>query len=104
LRVASAGRASLDAEARPERRLAERDDRALAQPVERLAEPDGRRRLALARRSRSDRGDEHERSLGAAVATGDRADVDLGLVAAVRDEVGGVEPHVARDLLDRAQS
>ena len=53
LGVAAAGGSPLHAEARPERGLAQRDDRALAEAVERLAEAHGRRRLALARRRRA---------------------------------------------------
>ena len=60
LRVAAAGGAALHAEHRPETRLAQADDRLLADPVQRVAQPDGRRRLALARRRRADRGDEDQ--------------------------------------------
>ena len=55
LGVAPAGRAPLDAEAGPERRLAQADDRLPADAVERVAEADGGRRLALAGRGRADR-------------------------------------------------
>ena len=60
LRIAAAGRPALHPEARPERRLAEADDRPLADPVQRVAEADGGRRLALAGRRRRDRGDQHQ--------------------------------------------
>ena len=64
LGVASARRASLHAEAGPKRRLAQTDDRLPADAVERVAETDGRRRLALARRRRADRADKNELTLG----------------------------------------
>ena len=57
LAVATAGGAALDAERRPHRRLADRDDGALADVAHRLAEADRRRRLALAERRRRDRRD-----------------------------------------------
>ena len=56
LRVAPARGAALDAERRPHRRLADRDDPALADVGERLTEADGGGRLALAQRRRGDRG------------------------------------------------
>ncbi len=58
LAVAAAGRAALDPEDRPERRLADVDRGLLADAVEALGEPDRRRRLALAERRRGDRGDD----------------------------------------------
>ncbi len=48
LAVAAAGGAAFDAERRAHRRLADRDDRLAADARQRLAEPDRRRRLALA--------------------------------------------------------
>ena len=66
LRMAAAGRAALAAEHRAERRLAQADHRALAEPRQRVAEPDRRRRLALAGRRRVDRGDEDELAVGPA--------------------------------------
>ena len=53
LRVAAAGRAALHAEHRAERRLAQADDRLLADAVERIAQADRRGRLAFARRRRA---------------------------------------------------
>ena len=58
LAVAAAGGAALDPEDRPERRLADVDRRPVADVVEALGEPDGRRRLALAERRRRDRRDD----------------------------------------------
>ena len=60
LRVAAAGCAALHAEHRAERRFAQADHRAAADPVERVAEPDGGRRLALAGRRGRDGRHEHE--------------------------------------------
>ena len=57
LAVAATRRSSLDAEDRPERRLADVDRRLPADPVETLGQPDRGGRLALAERRRRDRGD-----------------------------------------------
>ena len=54
LRVAAAGRAALHAEHRAEARLAQADHRLLADAVQRIAQADGRRGLALAGRRRAD--------------------------------------------------
>ena len=51
LRVAGAGRAALDPEHRPERRLAQAEHGPLAELAEALGERHRRRRLALARRA-----------------------------------------------------
>ena len=63
LGVAAAGRPALLAEARPERGLAQADHRPPADGVERVAEADGGRGLALAGGGRVDRGDEDELAL-----------------------------------------
>ena len=60
LGIAAAGGAALDAEARPERGLAQAEHRLLADAVQRVAEPDRGRGLALARRRRGDRGDQDQ--------------------------------------------
>ena len=60
LGIAAAGRAALHAEAGAKARLAQADDRLLADMVERVAKPDRRRGLALAGRRRRDRGDEDQ--------------------------------------------
>ena len=86
LRAAAAGRAALDAEHRAERRLAQRDHRLLADPVERVAEADRRRRLAFAGRRRVDRGDEHELAVGPAVEREQEVALELGDVLAVEVE------------------
>ena len=74
LREPAAGGAPLHAEAGPQGRLAQRDDGPLAEAVERLAEADGRGGLALARRRRRDRRDEHQRRLGTSLGARDRGE------------------------------
>jgi hypothetical protein len=59
LRIAAAGRTALHPEVGAERGLADADDRLLADPVQPVAKTHGRRRLALARGGRVDRGHEH---------------------------------------------
>jgi hypothetical protein len=60
LGVAAARRAALHAECRPQARLAQAEHRALAELVEGVGEPDGRRRLPLAGGRRRHRGNENE--------------------------------------------
>ena len=102
LGIAAAGGAALDAEARPEARLAQAQDRLLADMVERVAETDRRRRLALAGRGRGDRGDEDQPAVRA---VGQRADIverNLGLVAAIgREGIVRDAEFVGRHLADR---
>ena len=83
LRVAAAGRAAFHAEAGAERGLAQADRGALADAVQRVAEPDGRRRLSLAGRRRADRGDEDQLAVGPAGERSDELRRDLRLVVAV---------------------
>ena len=103
LRVAAAGRAALAPEHRPQRRLAERDDGAPPDAVERVAQPDRRRRLALARRGRVDRGDEHELAGRARLQTVDEGLRQLGDVLAVRFERVHRNARARRDLGNRQQ-
>ena len=100
LRVAAAGRAALDAEDRPERRLAQAEDRPLADLAEPLRERDGRRRLALARRRGRDRRDVDDLRVGPVAEALEGRQLDLGLVAAVQLDLVGLQPG-ARDLGDR---
>ena len=60
LRVAAAGGAALHAEHRPQRRLAQADQRLLADAVERVAQAHGGGGLAFARRRGRDRRDQHQ--------------------------------------------
>ena len=83
LRIAAAGRAALHAEAGPEARLAQTQDRLLADVVERVAEPDRRRRLAFAGRCRGDRGDEDQLAVRPVAKRADVIERDLRLVSAI---------------------
>ena len=83
LRVAAAGGAALHPEHGPERRLAQADRRLLADPIERIAQADGRRRLALARGRRADGGDEDQLAVGTIRQSGEPIERDLGLGAPV---------------------
>ena len=83
LGVAAAGRAALHAEHGPERGLAQADHRLLADVVERVAEADRGRGLALAGRRRGDRGDQDELAVRPALERVEIVERDLGLVVAV---------------------
>ena len=78
LRASSAGRAALLAEAGAERRLAQADCGAHADPRQTVAEADRGGGLALAGGSRIDRGDEDQFALGASLQRGEEIGVDLG--------------------------
>src|SRR5271155_3985938 len=104
LRVASARRASLQAETGTERGLAQADDRLLADAVERVAETDRRRRLALARRRRADRGHENELAVGPVAETAKKIILELGDEAAERVQCGFGRPDLRGDLRDRLQT
>ena len=82
--VAAAGGAALHAEDRSERGFAQADHRVLADAPQAVAEPHGRRGLALARRRRADRGDEDELGVGAFGQGVEIGVGDLGLEVAVR--------------------
>jgi hypothetical protein len=101
LGVAAAGGPALDPEHRPERRLADGDQRVLAVLVERLAEPDRGDRLSLAHRRRRHPG--HEDQFVVGLALGDPVDgveFDLRLVLAEQLEVGLLEPERLDDVTD----
>src|ERR1700733_3221939 len=104
LSVASAGRTSLQAEARPERGLAQADDRLLADAVERIAEADRRRRLALARRGGVDRGHKNELAVGPVAETAKKIILELGDEAAERMQGGFGRADLRGDLRDRLQT
>src|SRR5436309_16108342 len=87
LRVAAAGGAALDAEAGPERGLANAEHRLLAEMVERVGEADRGGGLALARRRRGDRRNQDQPAVGAILQRLDEVHRHLGLVVAVRLEV-----------------
>ena len=90
LGVAAAGRPALHAEAGAERGLAQADRRALADPVEAVAEADGGGGLAFAGRRRGDRGDQHELAVRPLAELLEIVEAHLGLVAAVwRQRIAG---------------
>src|SRR3546814_7165424 len=64
LRVTATGGAPLHAEAGAEARLAQADHRLASDPIEAVAEADGRRRLAFAGGGRRHRRDEAEAAVG----------------------------------------
>src|SRR5271154_4919339 len=103
LRVASARRASLQAETGTERGLAQADDRLVADAVERVAETDRCRRLALARRRRADRGHKNELAVGSVPETAKKIILELGDEAAERKQGGFGRADLGGDLRDRAQ-
>ena len=84
LSAAAAGRAPLDPETGPERRLAQADDRLLADTVERVAEADGGRRLALAGGGRADCADKDELAVRAVLKAAEKIVLELGDEAAER--------------------
>jgi hypothetical protein len=100
LRAPAAGGAALHAEHGSERRLAQHRHRALADPPQAVGEPDRRRGLALSRRRRRHRRDQHEPAVGLRAAPLDGLPGDLGLGATERLELLGGETDGGPDLLD----
>ncbi len=100
--LSAAGRAALHPERRAERRLAQREADALADPSEPLREPDRRRRLPFARVRRRDRRDQDEPALRPGVAEHGR--VDLGLVLSVQRERLAGDSEVPGDVGDGAHA
>ena len=86
LGVSAAGRAALDAEARPKRRLAQRHDGFLADAVQAVAETDRGRGFAFAGRRRAD--GRHKDQLAVLVALDliDEVERDLGLGPAIGNQ------------------
>jgi hypothetical protein len=97
LRMAAAGGPSFGPEARPERWLAQADDRFPADRIEAVAEADRRRGLALARGRRTEAGDEHELSVRPAGERVDDVEGKLGLVVAIGFDACTVEAESFRD-------
>ena len=85
LGIAAARRTALDAEDRPERGLAQRQHRLLAQSREGVRQTNGGRGLALARRRGVDRRHKHELGLTGQVAQS--VDIDLRLVRTIMLEL-----------------
>ena len=103
LAVAAAGRAALDAEGRPLRRLADRRHDALAQHAQPLRQADGGRGLALAQRRRRDGRHVDVLALRPVGELRQHVQVDLGLVLAVQVQVVGAESQRRRNVEDRLQ-
>ena len=97
LRMAAAGGPAFGPEARPERWLAQADDRLFADRIEAVAEADRRRGLALARGRRTEGGDEHELSVRPAGERVDDVEGKLGLVVPVGFDARTVEAESFRD-------
>src|SRR3984957_20317574 len=83
LRVTAAGGAALHAEYRPERRPPRAHEGALAEPVQRITEPDRGGGLALPGRGRGDRGDQDQLALGTVSELGEVIERYFGLVVTV---------------------
>ena len=99
--IAAAGRAALHAEHGPEARLAQADHGLLADPVQRIAEPDGGRGLALAGGRRADGRHQDQLAVGLVLQALDVIERDLGLVVAVVLDARGRNTELRRDLGDR---
>ena len=104
LAVAAAGRAALDPEDRPERRLADRADGPLPDRVERHREADRDQRFPLAERRRRDPGHVDVAAVRAVLdALPDAPSIDLGDVPAVRLKLVVEDAERRGDLGDRPQ-
>ncbi len=103
LRVAAARGTALDAEDGAERGLAQREHRLAAEHAETLGERHRRRRLALARRGRRDRGHVDQLRVGPVGEPVDHGEVDLALVAAVLLQLVGLDARLGGDVGDGAQ-
>jgi len=101
LAIAAARSAALNAEGRPERGLTDRDRRALADVLHRLAEADGRCRLAFAEWRRRDRRDDDVFRARTIFERVDYGEFDLRDAIAVGLEECGRDPHFARDIGQR---
>ena len=102
LRIAAPGRPALEAEHRPERRLAQSEHRILAQQPQRVAKADRRGGLALPGGCRVDCRDQDQLARLPAQRVHLRQ-IELGLIASVRLERRLVDPGQTRDLSDREQ-
>ena len=100
LRITAASRTTLDAEARPKRRLAQADRCLLADVIETIAKSDRRCRLAFARRRRVDRGDEDQLAILAALKRFDELSRNLSFVMPVGQQMLGRNAKLRADVLD----
>ena len=101
LRMTGARGAALDAEDRPERGLPQAQRDGLADLAEALRQRDRRRRLALARTGRRDRGDADDLPVGPVGQPIEHAEIDLGLVAAVHLDLVIQQARLGGDVGDR---
>ena len=101
LGMTAAGRAALHAEIRAERGFPDADDGPLADPVEAIAEADGRRRLALAGRRRIDRRHEDQLAVRLVRLGRDEFGRNLRLVVSVRQKLLGRYVELCADRLNR---
>ena len=81
--IAAASRTALEAEARSERWLAERNSDLLALPAERICKPYARRRLSLTGGGRIDRRNQHELSVRTVLYTLPGLKRNLGLILSI---------------------
>ena len=103
LGIAAAGRPALHAEAGSERGLAQAHGRALADPVQAVAEADSRRRLALARRGRRDRGDQDQLAVRPVLERADEVVGNFRLVRAVLQQPVRRDIQLLADFGDRLE-
>jgi len=103
LRVPAAGRTALDPEDRPDRGLAQAEDRPPADRPESLRQRDGGRRLSLAHLRRRDRRDADQLRVGAAAQPPQHRQVDLGLVSPVGLDLVRQQADLLREPRDRPQ-
>ena len=103
LRIAAAGGAALHAEHRSQARFAQADDGLLADLVQRIAESDRGRGLALAGRRGAQGGHQNELAVGLVLQAVDVVERDLGLVVAVVLDARGGNAEAGGDFGDRLQ-
>ena len=101
LGAAPAGRAPLHSEGRSERRLAQAEDGLAADAAQRVGEADAGGRLALAGRSRTDRGDQNELAVRAVSEAAEKVIFELGDEAAERAQGRFGRADLCGDLRDR---
>ncbi len=100
LRLAAARPSTFDAETGTDRGLSQRDDRAPADPGQRLPEPDADRGLAVTGRRGRDGGHHHELAVRCAAPRLEGTQVNLRDIATIENEVSLGEPQAAGDVCD----
>jgi len=101
LSATAARPASLDAEHRSQRWLAERHHGALTDPAQTHRQSDGSRRFPFPQRRRINRGDKNIAALGFVLEAFERRETDLRFVPPVWMEFVRREPELFADVLDR---